>query len=393
MEEFSRATETTSTRLLDDVRHLHPNLQFCGEPRNAILSISDDLLRYVLSLLDDNRIHAPQASIDEWSELLSILRSHWVSPLLYWHLGRLQGEFRPPEPVVDRMRTAFQWSRTRCFHMERQLREVVAAFEKGGVRILVLKGPAYGRTVYPDPALRPASDLDLLVRPDDMVQARTILEGLDYKCEERKFGIKERLYAHEEFVHKRKQRYFRTIELHWRLHALIGIKQEAQTEELFDRAIRVESSSLTFEALDLVDALIHTAINNAYGHDHCMRLIWAYDIKMIALKLAVPGDWELLQKRCGQLRARRAVELSLEMARAWMGLRLPQGFDDFSAWPQPTDIEADAWQKVVHRHHRLLSMIRLRMPADSGAFVWVRLLSYMVFSGRWLIWVKKKLRY
>jgi len=40
----NRETETTSTRLLDEVHHLHPNLQFCGEPRNAILSISEDIL-------------------------------------------------------------------------------------------------------------------------------------------------------------------------------------------------------------------------------------------------------------------------------------------------------------------------------------------------------------
>ena len=375
-------TETATTQLLTKIRHLHPNLQFCGKPRNAILTVSDDLLSYVLSLLKDDPIHAPRVSIEEWSELLSILRAHWVSPLLYWLIGRLPDEFRPPKPIVDRMRTTFQWSRTRCFHLEKQLREIVAAFKDEGVRVLVLKGPALGRTVYPDPALRPASDLDLLVKPDDMVQSREILEDLGYNCDARLFDAEESLYKDEKFLHLDNPRDYRAIELHWRLHSLLGIRQDAQTEELFDRAIRVETTSLTFEALDPVDALIHTAINNAFGHDDGMRLIWAYDVKMLALSLAVPGDWEQLQKRSVQWSARRAVELSIEMARAWLGLRLPQGFDDFTKWPQPTDSEVDSWSRVISRHHRLLSMISLRMPPCSGVMEKARLLARLAFPLR-----------
>ncbi|MDZ7695741.1 MAG: nucleotidyltransferase family protein [Deltaproteobacteria bacterium] len=369
--------------LLDNIRGLHPNLQFCGEPRNAILRISDDLLRYVLSLLNDNNpIHVPRATIEEWFELLRILESHWITPLLYRQLGGLSDEFRPPKPVVDRMRTIFQWSRTRCFHMERQLREIVAAFNEAEVEVLTLKGPALGRTVYPDPALRPSSDLDLLVRPDQMVSSREILENLGYKCEARLFDAEEILYKDEKFVHLNNPRVYRAIELHWRLHHWLGIQQDTRTEELFDRAINVESPSLNFKALGPVDAVIHTAINNAFGHDDAIRLIWIYDIKMLALKLAVPNDWKLLQKRCVEWRARRAVELSLEMARAWMGLRLPQNFADYSTWPQPADIEINTWQKVVHRQHRFLSIIRLRMPPCSGNLERLRLFARLVFPLR-----------
>lgn len=383
MEKTHTQPQTTATRLLDEVRHLHPNLQFCGEPRNAILSVSDDLLSYVLSLLkDDDAIHMPQVSITEWKELLHILKAHWILPLLYWKAGRLPDEFRPPTTILDSMRVAFQWSRIRCFHMENQLQKIVAAFNDEGIRILVLKGPALGRMVYPDPALRPASDLDLLILPDQMVRSRAILEDMGYKCDARLFDAEKTLYKDEKFVYLDNPRDYRAIDLHWQLHTFLGIRQKAQTEELFDRAIKVESSSLTFEALNPIDALIHTAINNAFGHDDAMRLIWIYDIKMLALRLAVPDDWQLLQKRCVAWRARRAVEFSIKMAQAWLGLSLPWGFADFSAWPQPTDIEVDGWSKIISRHHRLLSMIRLRMPLCSGALERVRFFARLVFPLR-----------
>lgn len=382
MGESGKKAETTSTHLLEDVRHIHHNLQFCGEPRNAILSVSDTLLTYILSLLKNNPIHAPRVTIDKWSELLSILGPHWVLPLLYRHVGRLPDDFSPPKTIIDRMRTIFHWSRIRCFHMERQLGEIVAAFNDEGVRVLVLKGPALGRRVYPDPALRPSRDLDLLVMPDDMVKSREILEDLGYRCEARLFDAEDNLYVDEAFSHIDNPRHYRGIELHWRLHKYLGIRQEVRTEELFQRAIKIETDTFAFEALDPVDAFIHTAINNAYGHDDCMRLIWAHDVKMLASKLVVPHDWELLQKRCVQWRARLAVELSIGMARSWMDLSLPDGFDRFTQWPQPTETEADGWARLISRKHRLLSTIKLRMPLSSGPMEKTRLLARLVFPIR-----------
>jgi len=61
---------------------------------------------------------------------------------------------------------------------------------------------------------------------------------------------------------------------------------------------------------------------------------------------------------------------------------LPIGFDDFSTWPQPTDIEVDGWARVISRLHRLLSMVRLRMPPCSGAMEKARLLGRLVFPLR-----------
>ncbi|MCP4575687.1 MAG: nucleotidyltransferase family protein [Deltaproteobacteria bacterium] len=382
MGESSQKTETISTRLLEDVRHLHPKLQFCGEPKNAILNVSDALLTYVLSLLKNDPIPAPRVTLEKWSELLSILDPHWVLPLLFRHAGKLPDDFGPPKTILDRMRTSFRWSRTRCFRIEKQLGEIVAAFNDEHVRVLVLKGPALGRRVYPDPALRPASDLDLLVRPDDMVQSRTILEDLGYKCIARLFDAEEILYIDETFLHIDNPRNYRAIELHWRLHKYLGITQEVRTEELFRRAIKIETDAFAFEVLDPVDAFIHTAINNAYSHDDCMRLIWAYDVKMLASKLVVPHDWELLQKRCVRWRARRAVELSISMARSWLDLNVPNGFDRFTQWPQPSEIEADGWARLISRKHRLLSTITLRMPPSSGLMEKVRLLARLVFPLR-----------
>lgn len=371
-----------STSLLDQVRDLNPNLKFCGEPKNAILSVSDDLICYVLSILRNDPIVPPRMSITKWLELLHILKAHWVLPLLYWHIGRLPDEFRPPEPIFDNMRTVFQWSRARCFHLERQLQEIVAAFDDEGVRVVVLKGPALGRTAYPDPALRPSSDLDLLVLPDQMSRSRTTLEGLGYKCIERRFEISRDFYNDELFVHQKNERDKPQVELHWDLHRFSGIRRDVGVEELFERAVKVRHKAFAFEALDPIDAFMHRAMSNAFDKATNMRLIWVYDVASLARHLVEPDDWEILQKRSVDWRARLAVEQSLRMAQALLGFVLPQGFRDFSAWQKPTDIELEAWPRVSRGHVNLIDHLKLCMSHSTGPYKKVRYFANLLFPSR-----------
>jgi len=371
--------QVKSTHPLNNTLHLLPNLKFCGEPRNAILGISDDLLNYVLSILKADPILPPQVSMTEWFELLSILNSHWIVPLLYWHVAKLPDEFRPPGPVLDRMRTAFQWSRSRCFQLEKQLEEILSAFKDKEIRVLVMKGPALGKMVYPDPALRPASDLDILVKPDQVVHSRAVLEGLGYKCLGKRFEISRDFYNDEIFIKQKNQKHNRQVELHWDLHRFSGIERDVGVADLFDRAAEANAAPFSFEALGPIDALIHRAVSNAFDKGTSMRMIWVYDVKLLAEHLATPDDWRALQERSVAWRARLAVEHSLKMARGWAGLQLPEEFEDFSVWPEPTQIEVKSWAKITQKNQGLTSLFSLHMDNTSGLLEKVRYYFHLLF--------------
>jgi Uncharacterised nucleotidyltransferase len=348
--------------LFSEVRHLHPNLRFCGETPDALLTLPEKLIRYLLALLSGAPHPTPHVSPDEWSQLITTLKAHWVLPLLYWHAGHVSDMMRPPREVMDELRGSFQWSRIRTLYMDRQLQQLTAAFREAGVRMIVLKGPALARMVYPDSALRPGSDLDILVKPADMQQSRVLLEHLGYTCDARKFGRDvEALNHHEEYTSSKEGQQFRSIELHWKL-IRVGILQENDVEILFDNAMQVSTDSSTFEALHPVDALIHRALNNAFMHDSDMRLIWIYDILMLARSLKDPEEWLLLQERSVAWRARLAIEVALTLARVWYGLLLPDGYADFSTWPAPSAEELDAWNRITCRLRRLDYMIGANLP-------------------------------
>ena len=66
--------------------------------------------------------------------------------------------------------------RNRC--MMHLLERIARHFNDAGVPLMALKGAALNLTVSNDPAERAMSDLDLMVRPEDIDAARRILEEL-----------------------------------------------------------------------------------------------------------------------------------------------------------------------------------------------------------------------
>lgn len=136
-----------------------------------------------LALFDACRVthatsSAAAASLD-WDYVLRAAERQGVAPLLYQSLKR---QSPPPADarIVDWLHGAY-WSnhfRNRTLLTERD--RLQAAAHAAGIPMLPLKGAALLLDQYPDPALRPLSDLDFLVRVDDHAGMRRVLLDLGY---------------------------------------------------------------------------------------------------------------------------------------------------------------------------------------------------------------------
>ena len=356
-----------ATALEGAMQEIHPSMQLCGTTDESFSDLSDEFLTYVRSVLQEESTLAPEASVDEWSSLLDFLRANWMIPFVYRRIGSLPPEYRPPEPITDEMRQTFLVSCVRSVHMERQLQEIIEAFGEQGVRVLVLRGPALAFSLYEDPAMRPSGDLDLLVIPEQVVQARDILESLGYRCLAKRFETSKDFFREECFIHQENPGSTFPIDLHWvhwELHPFFKGSEEVDIRDLFQRGWKVETPTLTFETLHPVDYLIHSAIHLIMIHRNEMRLSWIYDTALLAQHLQVPDDWETLQERSVAWRARLPLEQCLKMAQAWVGLELPEGFDDFSTWPRATKDETAVWADTM-RHHWVTILLKRSLANPS----------------------------
>ena len=180
------------------------------------------------------------------------------------------------------------------------------------------------------------------------------------------YEVAKHLYHDELYAPPTNSKIHFWIEVHWDLAELSWPGGEDRVQGLFDRSVGVETTEVAFEALNHVDALIHRVLNTAWWHYRDLRLIWIYDVVLLARQLTVPDQWKILQERCAVWRCRLALELSLKLARDWMGLRLPPGFDDFSCWPTATAAERELWTAITAKHNRLLPylVLLLRDSAD-----------------------------
>jgi hypothetical protein len=62
-----------------------------------------------------------------------------------------------------------------------QTSKVLQAFQKANILAIPLKGIALIESLYPNPAVRPMTDVDLLIKPEDLNRVKGILEGFGYQ--------------------------------------------------------------------------------------------------------------------------------------------------------------------------------------------------------------------
>ncbi len=343
---------TNTDPVLTEMRRFDGKLNLIGISSNLSLSGSDQLLSYIVSLLRREQPSPPQATVEAWSEFLNGLRSHAIIPLLYWKIGHLPPKLRPPEPTVLHMQKEFMKTRARHLVMERQLCDVLDAFRREEISALVLRGPALARTVYPDSATRPFNDIDLLVIPEQYVKAREILTEMGYLCPFKRFETLQEFFNAESFSHVTDKTKCFEVDLHWSIFQYHGLKRDNGFGSLFDRKVSVETPTLAYQTLENVDALIHAAFHLLVHHGEGTRLIWIYDIALLAQELTVPKGWEVLQQRALQLKASLAVGDALKLAHSWFGLHIPEGYEDFTSGSRSEDAQRAELSYAKHKQGR-----------------------------------------
>jgi hypothetical protein len=151
----------------------------------------------------------------EWPRLAEALRVRRLLPTLGPRIielaqGRASDDF---EAIVEKAITAGR--RHGAFLQLVSLR-AIAMLADAGIRSIALKGPLLGEAIYGDPGRRPSSDVDLLVAPEDLETAVSVVRGLGYGPPTDYVQDSGLPLLHFVLVHERGE--LPPIELHWRVH-------------------------------------------------------------------------------------------------------------------------------------------------------------------------------
>ncbi len=118
------------------------------------------------------------AGFNDWQELITQAEVHGMAPLLWHHIQKSGAEI-----PVDAARTLkglyLRHRRNNQIHAQ-VLLEIVELLKIADIHPLVLKGLGLAYSIYPDPALRPISDLDLLLQRDEIRPALELLHAAGF---------------------------------------------------------------------------------------------------------------------------------------------------------------------------------------------------------------------
>ncbi len=232
-------------------------------------------------------------------------------PLLYRRLVQAGID----DPVLPRFKGVYRngWvSNQRVFQ---QINPVCSLLTEAGIPYLILKGAALAHSVYPDPALRPMDDFDLLVKPADVMRTLTVLRELQW---EKKHGepVVEGNYRfrHEATLENKSGV---ELDLHWRI--FVAAPLDAGDAPWWNDPDTVIIRGQSHPTLTPEMHLLHT-IRHGLARTQITTLRWAADACFLLRRFGGTMDWSRLVSETQRLRAVPAVREGL----AWLARELDQ---------------------------------------------------------------------
>lgn len=127
---------------------------------------------------DDHRLHRLSSAVD-WSRFARLVRFHRVQGLVSNSLWSAGAEL-PPGIAGSLSADAREIAATNL-RIAAEARELRAAFDKAGIRVLFVKGLTVGALAYSKPMLKMGWDIDLLVDPAAVTEAAAELAARGYR--------------------------------------------------------------------------------------------------------------------------------------------------------------------------------------------------------------------
>jgi hypothetical protein len=261
---------------------------------------------------------APPADLD-WVAVLDAADVEDLGPALAHALGAA-GWPGVPDDVRRRLTVAVAASAARHLLMTRELGVVLRHLAAAGIEVIVLKGPVLAETVYPHPALRPFSDLDVLVRPADRLRADGALRALGHQrvADEHSWEFDvaydgATLYETPAGVR---------IDLHWALLTEPRFVWNGGETEIWDRAVPITVAGQAARGLGREDLVLYLAAHLAVHHA-LAGLLRAWDVALLLEREGGALDWAVLLARAARWRVRHALFFVLLGAREAFAAPVP----------------------------------------------------------------------
>lgn len=243
----------------------------------------------------------------EWESLLGMVRQHRLGPLLHWRLAQNRECRNVPESFAHALATSHRRHLVRSLELRAELLLTHRLLRQNAIAGIFLKGAFLAHYAYPEPALRPLRDLDVLIPREQALDAFDALLRAGFTRIGLCPGNPEAAAAHRKHLPPLLTPSGRVaIELHTRLitpesGAASPRREPADDPEIRERLIHREIAGEQIAYLSPTDQLLHLIVHSVCDHGFnngplvltdIAHLLWKTEIDWPAFwRMAAAGDW------------------------------------------------------------------------------------------------------
>jgi hypothetical protein len=271
----------------------------------------------------------------DWHYLLDAAAQQGVSALLrQWLAG--ETAIAAPDWARAALEAAYWGQHFRNRFLLDAFATLLGRAADAGLPVMPLKGAALmgGYHYYPTPALRPMSDLDLLVRPGDAERMAGLLHECGYLPVTRPAAASDggdREYA---FISHRTEG---AVLIEYRsepldpitgfpasLDAVLTTRLRTHAARMWERATPGAYANMPIVRIASEDLLLHITSHLATRHAG-FRLLWLHDVCRVLVAHPTDFDWRYFWNEAALLNLTVPIEAALTAAHRWLNAPLPPG--------------------------------------------------------------------
>ena len=342
------------------------------------------LLQLVQPGLSPDELYALAAQHNqaEREALIAEAELQEVAPFLYTLLLDLNNSHGLQIPQKERLHQSYLATAARNMLALHDAEIIFKASQKAGIPAAGLKGIFLLEQVYPSIGARSMSDIDILVKRQDLAGCLNLMKSLGYSpetyfsLEDENIDIK-----HLPPMSKRSGP---LVEVHWTLLE----EDEPFTIDaaaLWERMLPAKIANVEAMCLGVEDLVLHLCLHLTYQHYLQLGLRGLLDIALVLQKFRAEIDWQKLVRIAKSWETERVTALTFKLLESQLNLAIPQ--DVYPALVAE-EIEPDLLEKA---RVQLLERVRfedhftpdlLELSANKGFFSKVKIGLQRVFLPR-----------
>jgi len=249
-----------------------------------------------------------------WERVLALSDFHGVTPQLHRSLN-IKRLWDAPAEIRAELEARFKTNAWKSLRLTSELFRVLDCLQSVGILAVPYKGPALAEMLYGDVAMREYSDLDVLLRAEEVGRSKEALRLIGFTPAMPLPAAQERAYVGTGYEYTFDGSASKNmLEIQWNFVPRF-FAVDFEMEKILSRCGSVSIAGRTFPSLREEDLLLALCV---HGAKHLWkRVCWLRDI--VGLMERPKLDWAYVRQEAERLGICRIVGVSVELARRLLG--------------------------------------------------------------------------